>query len=156
MAEQFSLAQALIQWKAVAADELIEQLASFRSAVAAVSNGDQSTDTAAAATEAGPADSPGAALDPDEFPTAAGAGLVDSQDAGLAPAGIAATLGPDSPPIADLAAATVDAPAPQPSSDAAQMQTELLREQIEISRSLLDLAQGSGIKVDGPEPSWGP
>jgi hypothetical protein len=74
----------------------------------------------------------------------------------LDPAASAPGLGVDSPPAADPAAAAVDAPASQPAADAAQMQTDLLREQIEISRSLLDLAQGSGIKVNGPDPSWGP
>jgi hypothetical protein len=42
-----------------------------------------------------------------------------------------------------------------PTADSLDSQSDLLRECVEINRSLLELAQGTGIKVDMPEPGWG-
>jgi hypothetical protein len=59
---------------------------------------------------------------------------------------------PDNQSISSAAAAT---PQSGSTADSEQSQIELLRDGVEITRTLLELAQGTGIKVDMPSPAWG-
>ncbi len=177
MAEPQTLAQAFAELKTISAAGLIEQLSAVRDAVAAISDGWPTAAPGVAiglgdylqavrnppqiAAESGE-DSPLAIAPPGASP-APGDNSLSPGDASLG-AGIAeavsgvlgAWLSPAQSPSdnENPSGSTPAAAADTPAADSEESPIDVLREGIEINRSLLELAQGTGIKVDMPDPAW--
>ena len=178
MSDPWTLAQAFAEFASIGAAEIVQQLGAVRSAAAGLGEeyetpaaegvrvgGEYSRgpwDSAAATVEAGANASQAAR------PMATESGL-DALSSGPAANSIGAELAAavtgvletwrnstDDLPGDDRTDGALSATAASgPTADSLDSQSELLRECVEINRSLLELAQGTGIKVDMPEPGWG-
>jgi hypothetical protein len=178
MAETCTLARAFADLASVSAAALVEQLATVRSAAAAI--GDEFQIPAAGGggglgdylqglRTPPPAAGQAGENNPQAMPSAGMDGAAGDLPRGPATATLGAELAEavagaldawqtstENPPGNDsLPGLTPAAAGAGPTTDAHDSQTELLRDCVEINRSLLELAQGTGIKVDMPDPAWG-
>jgi hypothetical protein len=176
MTEPRTIAQAFAELKAISVEGLTQPLAAVRSAVAAMSDdwppaapgvaiglgdylpaarnplqsaAESDQDGRLGTPPSGTSPNPGdIALNPGD--PSLGAGIAEALSGALGDWLSPAQSPSDNEDPSGLTAAANDAAAtPQESS------LDLLREGMEINRSLLELAQGTGIKVDMPDPGWG-
>jgi len=177
MPDPWTLAQAFAEFTAISAAGVLEQLAAVRSAAATAGEdfqalapgGDSGLSnslqvhwnppfTAQAAESTRQAVPPAAADPATEDPAlgpetaALGAQLAEAVAGALQAWRDSAD---ELPGNGRLTGSISAAPGAGSTSDSQDSQTELLRDCVEINRSLLELAQGSGIKVDVPDPAWG-
>ena len=178
MAETGTLAQAFADLTSVSAAALLEQLAAVRGAAAAI--GDEFQIPAAGGADGlgdylqglrTPLPVAGQAGDnkPQAMPSAGMDGAAGDLSHGPATVALGAEIAEavagaldawqtstENPPGNDsLPGSTPAVAGAGPTTDAQDSQTELLRDCVEVNRSLLELAQGTGIKVDMPDPAWG-